>query len=91
MAPEAELEFYDRFLGLGKIRPLQLLKGPEQLIQPVVVQLIEPAKHLLLTHRAPPDSPTTECSRGHPPGLSSIVYRVSLVHLVSLVYLDYLV
>jgi hypothetical protein len=34
MAPQAELDFFDRFLGLGKISPLQLLKGPEQPIQP---------------------------------------------------------
>jgi hypothetical protein len=34
MAPQAEFEFFDRFLGLGKSSPLQLLKGPEQPIQP---------------------------------------------------------
>ena len=48
MALRAELELFERFLGLGKISPLQLLKGPEQLIRPVVVLLLEPAKRLLL-------------------------------------------
>jgi hypothetical protein len=41
-----------RFLCLGKVRPLQLLKGLEQFIQLVMVLLIELADGFMLTHDA---------------------------------------
>jgi hypothetical protein len=52
VALQTELECFERFLGLGKVRPLHRLKGLEQLIQPVMVLLIELADGFLLTHDA---------------------------------------
>src|SRR6185503_6234749 len=50
MTLQAELELLEHALGLGRVRPLQLLKGLEQLIQPAMVLLVKLANGFLLTH-----------------------------------------
>ena len=42
MALQANLKFLEHLLSLGKLRPLQLLKGLEQFVQPVMILLKKP-------------------------------------------------
>jgi hypothetical protein len=49
---QTELELSECFLRLGEIGPFELLKRLEQLIQPVMVQLVEGADGCALTHDA---------------------------------------
>jgi hypothetical protein len=50
MALQADHKFFERLLSLGKVRPLQLLKGLEQLVQPVMILLKKPPDSFPFTH-----------------------------------------
>jgi hypothetical protein len=63
MPLEADLEFFERVFSLGKVRPFQLLKGLEQLIQPIVILFVERGDRSLFVHAAsspPCDAPVLE-------------------------------
>lgn len=50
MALQADLKFLEHLLSLGKFRPLQLLKGLEQFVQPVMILLKKPPDCFPFTH-----------------------------------------